>query len=509
MSSAQLRALIYNRVSSDPTGQRVSVESQEVENRAWCQREGWKIVGVITDNDRSATRYATKQREGYAQVRDALTGNHFGRVDILVCWESSRATRSLDDHTELRLLCATHDVRFAYRGRVYDLTDGDDRFSAGLDALLDEREAERLRARALRGNRSAAAKGRPHGTVPYGYMRTYHAITGELTKQVPDPATAPVVAEVVARVIGGDTLHSIAADLTGRKVPTPQEIKQRRAHPKVAWTGEGWTSSKLRRLLGSRAMTGVRAHRGHAHAEATWEPIVSAADWEKVQAILADPGRAVHHRGVAVKHLLSGIATCGVCGAWMRPLTNQRIPSYACAGKGPGTPKAHVVRAREPMDALATGAVCAWARRPDALQLLAAHDKGSTTTSAARRELADLEARLAQFEAAAIAGALTAESFGRIEAGLLVQIEQVRRASASPTVPPSVVALASSPDVDASWAKLGVTEGGLITRREVVRALLEVVVYPVRGRRGMRGFDRSAVSVDYRIKESGQDVARS
>ncbi|HVL85053.1 MAG TPA: recombinase family protein, partial [Pseudonocardia sp.] len=64
-SNAPKRAIIYTRVSSDPSGRRVSVASQEAENRAFCQRQGWTVVDVVTDNDRSASRFAVQQREGY------------------------------------------------------------------------------------------------------------------------------------------------------------------------------------------------------------------------------------------------------------------------------------------------------------------------------------------------------------------------------------------------------------------------------------------------------------
>ena len=54
-----LRAVIYARVSSDPNERGRSVSEQEAECRAVCEREGWHVVAVYSDNDRSASRYAT------------------------------------------------------------------------------------------------------------------------------------------------------------------------------------------------------------------------------------------------------------------------------------------------------------------------------------------------------------------------------------------------------------------------------------------------------------------
>jgi hypothetical protein len=57
------RALIYTRVSKDKRQGR-SVEEQETECRRVCEHEGWTIADVLSDNDRSASRYATKTRTG-------------------------------------------------------------------------------------------------------------------------------------------------------------------------------------------------------------------------------------------------------------------------------------------------------------------------------------------------------------------------------------------------------------------------------------------------------------
>src|SRR5688572_5231111 len=100
---APLRALIYNRVSSDPSGRGLSVASQETENRAYCQREGWRVVAAVTDNDLSASAWATKSRPGFTEVQRRIVA---GDVDVLVCWEASRAYRDLAAYTLLRELCA-------------------------------------------------------------------------------------------------------------------------------------------------------------------------------------------------------------------------------------------------------------------------------------------------------------------------------------------------------------------------------------------------------------------
>lgn len=494
MNKAGLRALIYNRVSSDPTGRRVSVESQNVENRAFCDRLEWQVAATVTDNDRSASRYAVKEREGYAEVRDSLAGQRHGRIDVLVCWESSRAQRDLGDYVALRDLCAAYRVLLAYKGRVYDLTQGDDRFATGLDALVDEREAERIRDRLLRGQRTSAAKGRPHGVTPYGFVRLHDTATGKLIGQEIDPDTAPVVRDLVARVLDGDTLYAIAADLNERGVPTPQSQQNQRAG-REEWAGHGWTSSKIRRVLTRTAVIGVRTHHGVPHESATWPELVSEADWQRVQAVLANPSRR-YSRGTAPAHLLSGIAECGVCGAWLRPQSNRGRPVYQCHGITPTSPKGHVSRPREPLEAMVVHQVLRQLAKPTFLADLAALEVDPRPAAAAA-EVAALRARLADFEQKAIVGDVTPEGFSRIEAGLLPRIAEAQARAVPTTVSPDVVGLAG-PDAAARWAELARHPDGMVRQRGVVRHVVRIVVNRSAWPRGRRGFDRDSVALTWR-----------
>lgn len=495
-SAPQLRALIYNRVSSDPHGRGVSVGSQDVENHSFCDRQGWEVAATVTDNDRSASRFAVKERDGYAQVQKALAGGVYGRIDVLVCWESSRAQRDLGDYVQLRDLCTRHGVKLAYKGRVYDMSHGDDRFATGIDALVDERESERLSERAQRGHRTSAAKGRPRGTIPYGYRREYDPHTGYLNAQVPDPETAPVVREIVRRILLGESLHGIAVDLNARNVVTPQAWKDRQAGAQVQ--RQGWTSSKIRRLLSTESTIGVRTHHGVPHPEATWEPLVRPGQLHDARAVLADPRRRVHTRGVAERHLLSGIAECGVCGAWCRAGLNRGVPSYICAGLGPGTGKGHVTRIQEPLDAFVTELVMGFLEQVGVASLLA---KGTEDAAAveAGREAADLRARLDSFITSAVAGGVSAMALAEIETRLRPQIEDAER-RATPSSLPSVLADLIAAEPRRVWhEELGVAE-----RRQVIRFLLRVVVHRAGGRHGSHGFDPSRIEIVWLV---GPDAA--
>lgn len=469
-SSQPLRALIYCRVSADPHSRRVSVESQETENRTVCERNGWDIAGVVVDNDRSASRFAPKQREGYARVREALAGDGYGRIDILVCWESSRAQRDLEAYVALRNLCAEYSVLYSYRGRVYDMSDDADRFNTGLDALVDERNAEEARNRTLRSHRHSATNGLPRGATPYGYQRRYDPVTRRMVGQEPDPKTAPVVSEIVRRLLGGDKLYRIAEDLNRREIPTPRQYRDQ-ARGISGRIYDGWTPSQIRNLVSKPSLQGLRVHRGQVVGEAAWPAIVEPADWEAVQALLRDPARVNNYRGVRPRYLCSGLAECSVCGGVLRPMRNRGRMTYACAGL-PGGARGHVSRGQELLDAAVTQRMLGILSRPDVLQQLTPavqDDRGED-----RERLKQLTARLETYQDMAITGEVSPASFAKFEAALNEQIEKARADLTPQWVPAAVVDLADPQMAAQRW-----DEAPLDVQRAAVRLLLRIVVHPV------------------------------
>lgn len=484
-----LRALIYNRASADPSGQGLSVTAQERDNRARCEREGWVVVGVITDNDRSASRFAKKVREGYEQLKQATAGDVFGRVDVVVAVESARLNREVDEWTLLRKLCSEHGVLIATGSRIADMTRHEDRFVSGIDALVDERYAEEARERTERGHRTSVRNGTPRGFPGFGYRYVRDLHTGRLIGQERDPDSAPVVEELVARILAGDSLYRIAQSLNERGVPTPMQRIDR-------WKGRavqrpGWSTTMIRHLLTKQSLMGIRTWHGQAMRAGTWDPIVAPDDWRKVQAVL-DQRRTTGHDTHA-RTLLSGIAKCGVCGAWMRPLLNRGRNTYVCSGLTHTAPKGHVSRGREQLDAVVTRRVVARLSDPALLEDAARRRSGGAEeASAAAREVADLEAELAQyvFSAASRTGVARA-AFEKVVDELAAQIERKQAELVQQADLPRVVLDAAGPDATAVW---NAHDGDLEWQRQVVRSLVSVTVHPIR-RRGVRAFEVDTIEI--------------
>lgn len=447
MDNTDLRAGLYLRVSKDTSGEARSPREQEQDARRDCERQGWRVVEVYEDL-RGASRHSRGERADYARLKDDVAA---GKVDVLVAWEASRLQRDLRAYGELADLCRLHGVRWSYNGRLYDLDDPDDEFTTGLDALLASREAGVTRKRVKRALAANAAAGRVHGKVQYGYRRRYDPATKALLGQEPDPITGPIITELFRRVAGGESFHSLAAEMNRRQVPTAR--------------GGLWNPAQLGALLKQESYLGRRTHHGQVTAEDAWPALTEEATFYKVLQLRASRTKQVVGDSRAV-HLLTGVVRCGVCQGRIvhdsRKNKPGEKPSYGCH------PHKHVTRSSEAADAVVTALVLGRLSRPDDPLTVDEGDRTGELTAAVEAA-ANLRARLAGLEDDVVAGKLSGAAFGRIEARLLVEVAEAERKAQAATVAhlPRQVRELTEGDVQAGWDALDV-EG----RRTVVKALL-------------------------------------
>lgn len=455
-----MRAAIYTRVSQDRNGRGRSVEEQEAVCRDLCEQNMWEIVGHYTDNDRSASRYARKGRPDFERLMSELE-----QVDVIVTWEASRATRDLNVYTKMRDACRKAGVKWAYNGRVYDFERADDSFTTGLDMLVAERESGETSKRVQRAVRAQADAGKPHGRIPFGYTRVYDPDTGNLLRQVPHPEESKVIIEAATRVLAGETLYQIAKD-----------FKQRGNYR--------LSDLRIQRLLRSPTYAGKRVYRGEVLRDADWPGLIDPERWEALQGVLGSPDRTKFH-GTEPAHLLTGIATCGVCGGPIVRLVNRgKYPTYVCKGSQ------CVGRAQLPTDALVVAVVKNILMRPDALEAIHAHaDPG---ISDAAKKVRELEMRLESHYDEAANGTLSAAGLARVESSILSQIDTARgRLRAMST--PKKLTIADPAATAARWDNLPV-----LTRRMIVRGLMEVRIMPARAR-GVRFEPESVAIIQHRF----------
>lgn len=454
------RAVIYARLSSDPKDVQRSVEEQEAECRAVCEREGWDVVRVFVDNNRGASRHSRKARPQYAALREYLTA---GSADVLVMWEGSRAQREQAVFVSLRDLCADRGILYNYSGRTYDMNRTDDRFATALDAILAEREADVTRDRVLRAVRANAAKGRPHGKLLYGHRRLYDD-GGVYLETVLDEDQAAIVREAARGIAAGETLYSIAQSFNYRLVAPPR-------------AGTHWRPEQVRRMILNPGYAGKRVHQGQIVGKADWPTILDETLWAKCVQILTDPDRRTV-RDNRASHLLTGAIRCAHCDSRLftqKPPRQQKGTILTCRGRFCAAIREHLV------EDFVTRVIIKRMQRPDFLKVWA-RMRGSEDTGAAETQAKELRTRLDGFYVLAAEGKLSPQALAAIEGRLLPQIGQADRAARPVTVPPVLVKLAG-PDAEARWAGMPLAE-----QREAVRWLVEIRLS--RAGRGVRTFDK-------------------
>ncbi len=312
MSAA--RAVIYTRISHDPSGQALGVGRQEDDCRELAGRRGWDITHVLVDNDYSA--YSRRARPGYQRLLELIEAD---AADLVVAWHPDRLHRSpLELEAFIELIERHHVQVETVQAGPWDLATPAGRMLARQLGVVARYESEHRSARIRRALEQKAERGLPHGRVPYGYQRLYDPETG-IAREVLDPVQAAVIRRMADAVAAGGSIHGIARDLDAEGVPAPE--------------GGRWVPSKVNALLKRARNAGLRVHHAEVVGEGAWEPILEVEQWQKLMAILEDPSRAQNGGGVSGPKsttLLSGIMRCGVCDKPVVRAANRGLLSYRC-----------------------------------------------------------------------------------------------------------------------------------------------------------------------------------
>lgn len=443
-----------------------SLEQQRDSYIARCASEGWDAGPWLSDRV-SASKYSTRTRDDWPVLLSKLPD-----TNVIWLWESSRGSRRLSEWALFIEACQEHNVKIYIEthDRLYDPRNGRDERTLSEDGVDSAYEASKVSARVTREMAAAAAEGKPHGWVAYGYKRVYDQ--RKLIGQVPDPETAPIVREVFARLRAGDALRRIANDLNARGVPSSK--------------GGSWDERKVRQLALKPQYAGLRIHEPVAEtnngkkrtrtigwakvSEGNWEPLVDRETFYRVHALLTDPARTTTKPGRA-RHLLSWIARCGVCGSLLTCLdlpvrrrngnvmedTGQREGQYRCHAKG-------CVRISEAdLDSFATEIIVGWLSKPENYAAFTKDD--SAEIAAVRTNLAEHRSRRDEIAKALADGSLSVAVASRASQTIEEKIralearerDLIAPGALSDLIPPGA-------DVASGW-----TLATLEARREVAR----------------------------------------
>lgn len=446
------RAAVYLRISRDLTGEGLAIDRQRELCQGILDAKGWALAGEYVDDSVSAYD-RRKRRPGYERL---LADVKAGKVDAVVCYDLDRLTRQprqLEDWVDA-----------AEQGRVYivtangdaDLSTDGGRMYARIKAAVARAESERKGARQKAAAEQRAKMGRP----PLGRRLLGYTSQGKLI-----PEEAELVRRIYTSFLGGQSLRGISRELAADGIS-----------PRLG--GKEWTNTTLHHTLRNGRYAGHGIYQGELLRDAGgWEPIVTQAEWEQVQARLNDPRRRMNKRGSDRVYLGSGLYLCGECG---RKMTSQS--GYRC-------PDCRLLRRREIIDGYVMDVMAAYLESQKGRLTASAGD--DETVRELEERAAVLRARIERFRADYMAELIDARTLKEATEKAAAELEQVDRERVRISHGSAVAELMMTPNPGETFRALP-----LMPQRAVVEALASVRLK--RSAPGLRVFNPESVVIEWK-----------
>jgi site-specific DNA recombinase len=343
--ASTIRAAIYCRLSKK--GGR-SLERQEQDGRTIAAARGWSIVRVFAETA-SASEHATRAREQWELLLAAVRERQF---DAVIVWLEDRSNRDVVKAAEFVQACRAAGARLVIADSevTYDFTDPEDTAKFYGEVVAAQREVARLSKRVRRARVQEAAEGRRHpgGLRAFGERGIGPKGNGRnVVTEAQAERERELIRQAAARILAGDSLRGIVLDWNGAP-GEPQRV--------APANGGRWTTQRLRKLLCSPRLVGLREHHGQLYP-GNFPAILEREQWEAVVAVLTDPARKRMAVGGTPRHLLTGMLFCGVCGARMYAKRDRHGAwVYLCPGRSGGG-RSCVGRRADQVERLITGAL--------------------------------------------------------------------------------------------------------------------------------------------------------
>ena len=343
-----MRAALYVRVSTDRQQHAQTIEQQVTQLRTYvAARDGWTVTEehIFRDDGYSGARL---DRPGLDALRDHAARAAF---DVVVVCAPDRLARNFVHQMVVLEELQRRGVPVVFIDRP--LTDDPhEQLVTQIRGAVAEYERTLIADRMRRGRQAKLRAGTllPWTRAPYGYRLHPERPRDPAAVQI-NPVAAAVVQELFAAyAAGGVTLHTLAAQLTARRVPTPTgkpiwrptTIRNLLTNP--AYKGQA-ASGRLRTAPARRRKSALepigKGMSTTAHPSEEWimvpvPALVSAEQFDLVARRLAANQRSAR-RSTTHPYLLRGLVSCGVCRlactGVTRTATDTRYRYYRCLGK--------------------------------------------------------------------------------------------------------------------------------------------------------------------------------
>ena len=323
----QLFAYAYYRLSQEEAEktESSSISNQKKIVEAYCQQHGITILKFFVDDGWSGGNF---ERPGFQEMMRALDS---GKANVVITKDLSRLGRDMRESSYYaEQFFPEHQIRYIAIADNFDSET--ENVMAPFQFAMNEvylRDGSRKVKDVLRMKRQ---RGEYCACAPYGYMK--HPQNKDTL--VPNEDTAPIVRRIFERAAAGDSCVRIAMDLSSEGVMPPLKY---RAMVRDNFTPEGaarasdiWNHTTVKRILKNRVYLGntilgktrkvsVKSKKkvpvpqqDWTVTEATHEPLVDAATFEKAQINIGKATRDYRQYDHVRKSIFGGIAVCSKCG---------------------------------------------------------------------------------------------------------------------------------------------------------------------------------------------------
>lgn len=287
-SLSVVRAVSYCRISSDPTGREAGVERQHVDTDKIAADRSWTLVERVVDNDRSASRYAKRAREGWTRIMEMIEA---GEVDAVVAYDLDRLIRQPKELERL-IDAAERGLQVVTANGSIDLATGGGRMVARTLCNVAAMEADRVSERMKSKLRHDALNGKAHWVRrPFGYNL--------------DGTVVPAEAKWFETMVGWIVDDGISATKVAQRLNQAGVVQA---------SGVLWQSAGVKFLVTSPRNIGKRTYHGEIVGDASWPALIDEDRWRAACGALAL--RSDSPKG-GRRSLLTGMVRCGKCGCSM------------------------------------------------------------------------------------------------------------------------------------------------------------------------------------------------
>src|SRR5215207_8346430 len=504
-----MRAALYVRVSTDRQQHAQTIEQQVAQLQSYvAAHDGWTVAAehVFRDDGRSGAKL---DRPGLDALRDHAARAAF---DLVVICSPDRLARNFVHQMVVLEELERRGVRVVFCDRPLS-DDPHEQLVTQIRGAVAEYERTLIADRMRRGRQARLRSGQllPWTRAPYGY-RLHPERPRDPAAVGLDPVAAAVVQELFAAyAAGGVTLHTLAAQLTARGVPTPTDkpiwrpttIRNLLTNP--AYKGQA-ASGRLRTAPARRRKSALepigKGMSTTAHPPQEWitvpvPALVAAEQFDLVQRRLA-ANQQNARRNTTHPYLLGGLVSCGVCrlacSGVTRTASDTRYRYYRCLGKQArvSSGRASCCRARfipaGQLDELVWADLCEVLRQPRLVaQALERAHSGAWVPQELRRRQATLRGVRASVTRqrqrlleAYLAEAIDLACFQRQDRGLAGQeadlLAREREVAAQGERLVQVSAIAQSMTQVLQQLRVGLGQASFQQRRQLVELLIDRVV---------------------------------